>query len=153
MARVFISYAHGNEEFVNRLSNLLQSGGISTWYDKELMGGDPWRDEIPAQINACEDFIVVLSKHTRCSDWVRFECGYAEALKKNIKPVWIETFPDEMGKCKAVPDFLSRYQIETYEPKRVSTLILQPRMPVYNRSSREYRRPYGTDDLSTYPAA
>jgi len=60
---VFISYAKRDVKQAKAIYDVLTSGGVSCWMDKEnLRIGDDWQQEITEAIQACEMFLACLSK-------------------------------------------------------------------------------------------
>ena len=58
---VFISYAHEDRGFVDRLARELEGAGIDVWYDRGLRGGRSWSAELETYIENADAVIVVLS--------------------------------------------------------------------------------------------
>jgi hypothetical protein len=70
----FISYAHHDEAFVQRLHSDLQNKGVRCWYAAEDMKiGDRIRDTIDQQIRLRDKLLVVLSSTSIESEWVEDE--------------------------------------------------------------------------------
>lgn len=75
---IFLSHAHADRFFLNRLSAVLRSHGISYWYSKiHLLGAQQWHDEIGRALSRCDWFLVVLSPAATKSEWVKRELVYA----------------------------------------------------------------------------
>ena len=81
MADVFISYAHDNLRKVTPVSQQLQSGGFSLWWDKHLQAGDDFPLVIEREIANAGSVLVLWSEAARNSLWVRAEA--TEALDNN----------------------------------------------------------------------
>lgn len=81
MADVFISYAHNNLRQVTPVSQHLQSGGLSLWWDKHLQAGDDFSQVIEQEIANAGSVLVLWSQDARNSLWVRAEA--TEALDDN----------------------------------------------------------------------
>lgn len=94
--RVFISYSYKDKPFVEWLVAALSQEGISVWYDQqEIQVGDSLQSKIEEGLRASTFIIVVLSKSSLESKWIRFELNSAllySAQKSGIKilPVLIE---------------------------------------------------------------
>lgn len=84
MADIFISYAHPDRDKVARLAAYLESEGWTVWWDTDLKGGAPYRDEIMQQLAAARAVIVLWSRNSINSDFVRAEAGRAKAFGKFI---------------------------------------------------------------------
>lgn len=85
---VFISYAHTDDEFVQKLAKDLIKANISIWQDRlTLEGGDIWADEIERGILQSKLFLVVLSPEAVPSDWVKKEYTYALSKGRKVVPI------------------------------------------------------------------
>lgn len=74
---VFLSHAHSDRKFVNRLVKILQENGIRYWYSKaHLVGAQQWQDEIGRALDRCDWFAIVLSPAATRSEWVKRELRY-----------------------------------------------------------------------------
>jgi hypothetical protein len=74
---VFISYAHEDRAFVDRLAARLKAAGLPLWYDEGLRGGQPWPRELARRIEAARAVVVMVTPAARASDWVEKEITYA----------------------------------------------------------------------------
>ena len=75
---VFLSHAHEDRLFLNRLTKVLRNHGIPYWYSKaHLVGAQQWHDEIGRALGRCDWFLVVLSPAATKSEWVKRELVYA----------------------------------------------------------------------------
>ena len=62
---VFVSYASGDREAVERLQTSLSGAGLDVWFDKgRLESGDPWWPVIEQNIATCDVFVAVISANT-----------------------------------------------------------------------------------------
>jgi hypothetical protein len=81
---LFISYSKPDRDLVLKLATFLEAEGWSVWYDKGLVPGDQFRDEIMKQLAAARAVIVVWTEYSIKSEWVRAESGRAKADGKLI---------------------------------------------------------------------
>jgi hypothetical protein len=87
-ARVFISYAREDQEFVLRLANELRTRGISIWLDQwDILPGADWDQSIDRALHESERFIVILSPAAVTSRQVRAEIQAAVDTAKAVFPV------------------------------------------------------------------
>lgn len=123
----FISYSHGDEEFVKLLYRSLRSHGIEVWFAPESMKhGRKLKEEIDKAVRVYDKLLIVLSELSLMSDWVSTEIRTAidEERKTGIRKLfpirligfemlrnW-ESFNSDVGKDMAVelreyyiPDF------------------------------------------------
>jgi len=88
---IFVSYAHGDLEFVSRLAHDLNRVGVTIWQDKkDIRVGVDWSREAERGIKNCTSVLVVLSPKSAESDHVRAELLYAREKQKHIIPVLYE---------------------------------------------------------------
>jgi hypothetical protein len=91
---IFLSHSSKNRPAATRLANVLRGHGLSVWYSKtHIAGAQEWHDEIGKALDRCGWFVVLLSKHSVRSDWVKRELLYALRQKrygKRIVPVLLE---------------------------------------------------------------
>jgi len=65
MGYAFISYDNHDRDFALRLAQDLEDAGCDVWLDKwNIVGRDPFWDEIQVGIEKCSDFIFVVSPHS-----------------------------------------------------------------------------------------
>ena len=88
---VFVSYAHANAAFAQRLIDDLNAAGHACWIDTmEIKGGTKWTRAISEGINNSYAFLSVVSEAGNNSDWVQKEFLWAEQKHKRIFPVMAE---------------------------------------------------------------
>src|SRR5215212_8901497 len=84
--RVFVSYAHRDVDFVNRLYTALVAQDISVFLDdREIKIGDSIPDQIYRGIAESTHLLYVLSSHSIASQWVREELSIAKMREKEGK--------------------------------------------------------------------
>jgi hypothetical protein len=91
VSQVFLSYSRVDLEYVEKLEKKLLSEGFDVWRDeKSIDYGDYWPDEIEDALNNCIVFLIVVSTNSRASKYAQKELLYAQKLKKEIRPLWLE---------------------------------------------------------------
>jgi hypothetical protein len=101
-SRVFICYSHQDSPFVDRLVNDLSSRGIKIWLDKwEIKVGDSITEKINQGIKQNDYLIIVLSKASVKSEWVRRELD--AALMKELKKKAVVVLPLLLEECDIPP--------------------------------------------------
>jgi len=91
MAKLFISYAHGDKEKVRQLARELQDLGFDVWIDtRGLKGGTLWGTEIVKAITDCDFFLLFVSSTSVKSDNVRREVDIAHKNDQSIIPILLE---------------------------------------------------------------
>jgi hypothetical protein len=102
--RIFICHSSKDKPFVRKLAGDLKSSGLSVWFDDwELLPGDSLSDKIQDGISESSWLLIILSKNSVKSQWVRRElnAGLAEEMKR--KDAFI--VPVRVDFCK-IPMFL-----------------------------------------------
>lgn len=84
MADVFISYARADRPVAEALARDLSSRGISVWWDAELVGADDFTDVIFEALRQARAAIVIWTKSSAKSRFVRDEARFALHLNKLI---------------------------------------------------------------------
>jgi len=87
-AKVFLSHAHIDKPFVEKLKKDLEKENITTWYDdKDLNIGDIVSDAISEGIKQSWCFLIVVSPSSIKSGWVKFEldAAYHDHVTKGKK--------------------------------------------------------------------
>lgn len=98
MSDVFISYKREDETRVGRLAMALQDRGIDVWWDRALVGGESWRSQIQAALEAAKCVIVVWTHESVGSqgDFVRDEAGQAKR-RGILVPVLLDKVGPPLG--------------------------------------------------------
>lgn len=97
MSHVFVSYAHEDSSFVNRLSNDLLDLGYPIWQDTlNLRGGVNWENELLQAIDDCTHMLLIWSANTEASGYVKTEIGRAQSTGKIIVPLLISGDPSRL---------------------------------------------------------
>jgi len=82
--RVFIAHSSANKDFVDELAANLTRNRVEVWYDKwEMKVGDSLRQKLSEGISGSKFMVVVLSKESLESKWVKeeFNSGLAIAME------------------------------------------------------------------------
>jgi WD40 repeat protein len=97
--RIFLSYAHSDQSFVDRLASDLRTLGIGVWVDTwELKAGDSLIEKIEQGVSAVDFVIPVVSSASARSNWVQREIKMASMRAATegrglIVPVRIDDTP------------------------------------------------------------
>ena len=91
---IFISHKNDpDHEYAYKIAQLLKDNEITCWIAPESIPlGLDHAVEIPNAINACEIFLLVLTKNTEKSVYTRLELNFARDHHKRIIPVKIGQF-------------------------------------------------------------
>ena len=120
MTDLFISYASEDLERVRPLVAALKDQGWSVWWDRALVAGPSYEDKIEKALEAARCVVIVWSRHSIKSQWVRTEAH--EGLEREILvPLLIDDvkpplayriaqtaklldWPDQAGQLESVMD-------------------------------------------------
>ena len=87
---VFISYAHADIGYVQRLVDYLTERRVTVWWDAEIPNGERWRTLLEAKLAGAAAVILVESPDAQDSRWVGTEIQYAQKLNKPVLILLIE---------------------------------------------------------------
>jgi CHASE2 domain-containing sensor protein len=90
MSDIFISYAREDRDKAKALAGLFQQQDWSVWWDRNIPPGRSFDEVIEEALGAAKCVVVLWSKNSASSDWVKGEA--AEALQRKILvPVRIDS--------------------------------------------------------------
>lgn len=92
---VFVSHSHMDRDFVEQeLLKVFAENSINHWYSKDdIKGGESWVRSINEGLDACDSFVVLVSKSSATSDWVKEEVDMAAGrphLRGRIIPIRLD---------------------------------------------------------------
>jgi hypothetical protein len=77
MTDVFISYASEDRERARKVASALESRGWSVWWDRQIVVGQTFDQVIERELEAAKSVVVLWSKDSVASEWVRSEAAAA----------------------------------------------------------------------------
>jgi HSP20 family molecular chaperone IbpA len=89
MSDIFISYSSEDLSRIQPLITVLERRGWSVWWDRNIPPGTVFADVIEKEMNAARCTIVVWSKNSISSLWIRTEASVAQS-RNNLIPVLID---------------------------------------------------------------
>lgn len=93
-SRIILTYSFRDIRRVQRLREALRRHGLDVWPDKTLTPGTPaWRAEIDARLNEALCIVVVLSRDTGLSGWVRQVIDFTHRNPVPVLPVVVDGEP------------------------------------------------------------
>jgi tetratricopeptide (TPR) repeat protein len=96
MADVFISYSSEDRERVRPLAAALEARGFSVWWDRALAAGDDYANVIAKALADSKASIVVWSRVSVESPWVRDEAAHAREANRLV-PVLFDKVQIPLG--------------------------------------------------------
>ncbi len=82
---VFICYSRADGDYARKLNDELQENGKTTWFDQEsIASGADFQQEIYNGIEACENFVFIISPNAVKSPYCDDEVKFAAKLGKRI---------------------------------------------------------------------
>lgn len=84
--RVFISYSRKDAVRANAIAECLRAIGHDVFIDSRLTSGSAFRSELERELRAADRVVVLWTKSSVDSSWVREEASLAQSLAK-ISPV------------------------------------------------------------------
>jgi hypothetical protein len=82
MSDIFISYAREDRDKAKALAELFQQQDWSVWWDRNIPPGRSFDEVIEEALGAAKCVVVLWSKNSASSDWVKGEAG--EAMQRKI---------------------------------------------------------------------
>ena len=128
--KIFISYAHEDQEFAFKLRASLKEAKLNAWIDDDIEPGEGWSQRIADEIQDSTECIVILSPAAIASHIVEGEVLKATRRNVTVRPVmyvqcepWvhIETF-----------HYIDFAKDQNYE-KCLKQLIRPPRQTLWER--------------------
>lgn len=89
---VFISYSREDLPRAMDIARGLASAG-RVWLDQHIEYGDKWQEVVEDHVTRCRAFVLVMTEHSRESDWVDKEIELAKEHGKPIFPILLEGEP------------------------------------------------------------
>ncbi len=96
MIDIFVSYSTHDRQRVKQLTDVISKSGFSIWADYQILAGEHWANKIEQQLHNSRCVIVIWSRSSTSSEWVREEAAYARETKKLI-PVLIDNIDLPIG--------------------------------------------------------
>jgi TolB-like protein/tetratricopeptide (TPR) repeat protein len=93
---VFLSYAREDKAIASALAQALSAAGLSVWWDALIEGGAAFAKTIEAAIEKSDALVVLWSKASIASDWVRDEAAKGRDLGRLV-PISLDGTAPPMG--------------------------------------------------------
>jgi len=104
--KVFISFAHKDEEWGRALKTALDNIAVSSWTDQEIRAGENWMAEMESALDSSSVFVLLISPDFMASDWAKIEIGVAltRSRHSDVKIVPVVVKPSD------VPEAIQRLE-------------------------------------------
>ena len=111
---VFIAHSSKDIALAEKFAAGLERQGVNYWWDRKMVGGDDWRDEIENHIKSSKAVIVLWTPNSKKSKWVRAEAEFgfdqgrlvsvlSEGFSESMMPMgFSEVQAIEIGDCEAL---------------------------------------------------
>ncbi|MEO7564951.1 MAG: toll/interleukin-1 receptor domain-containing protein [Sphingomicrobium sp.] len=96
MAKLFLSYDREDGETARSLAAALEQSGHEVWWDRHILGGAEYSEEIEQALDRADTVIVLWSKASVKSAWVRDEAA-AGRDSGRLVPALLEPIKPPMG--------------------------------------------------------
>ncbi|NNL88247.1 MAG: TIR domain-containing protein, partial [Marinicaulis sp.] len=96
MADIFISYASEDRQRVEKIASALEDAGFSVWWDRKIASGAEFSSDIEQALREASVALVVWSKASTESHWVKDEAVYARDHGK-LCPISLDGTAPPMG--------------------------------------------------------
>lgn len=116
MSDIFISYAREDKDKAKLLAEAFSQQGWSVWWDRQIPPGKSFDETIEAALNAARCVIVLWSKESVLSRWVKTEA--AEGAQRGILvPILVEQVPIPLEFKRIEAADLSDWRIGSSHPE------------------------------------
>lgn len=114
MADVFVSYDRRDRDLAEKVVAALTEQGLTVWWDDRITPHETWDKTIEREVDNAKKVLVLWTKHSVESDWVRTEAG---AAKEAVPPKLIQA---RFSDCKVPLAFrlLQHVDLIGWTPKR-----------------------------------
>lgn len=115
MGYVFINYASRDRQFASRIVADLNRSGIETWFDAVDLGVGNFLNVLGKAVDEADAMIVVVSKNSIPSEWVKLELNYALSKQLSVVSIAIDdSDADALSpflKLRQIIDASNRYDL------------------------------------------
>src|SRR5712691_951550 len=111
MPSAFISHSTPDDFYVGELESIVRAMGYDQIFNdsRSILPDAEFWPEIEKGVRQCDALVVVLSRASITSKWVRKEVEFARELGKRVVPLWIED-------CD-IPDVFATRDVIDFRPK------------------------------------
>lgn len=96
MTDVFLSYSREDEKEAARFAEMLESAGLTVWWDRKIPPGKTWDQVIGKALNEAKCIVVLWTRTSVASDWVKEEASRG-ARREALVPVLLDEVEAPLG--------------------------------------------------------
>ena len=96
MANIFLSYDREDAALARPVAAVLEKSGHSVWWDRRIKGGGEFDAEIEEALNAADKIVVLWSRRSIKSAWVRDEAAVGRDTGRLV-PATLDGTPPPLG--------------------------------------------------------
>lgn len=134
MADIFLAYSRANSKKAGQFREAFEKEGFSVFVDVDMPAGVRWREHIEKQLNSCSVLVVLWSKTSVKSDYVKEEADIAKDRQK--------LFPVMITKCELPYGFRSFQTID------LTSWRADPNAPQWKRLIKDIRHRIRAADVA-----
>ena len=86
---IFLSYSRADHQLAERFVEAAAACGVSVWFDRQIEGGENWREKIVEALGSAGALVILFSERSNKSTQLIKELALADSLKKRVVPVLI----------------------------------------------------------------
>ncbi len=153
MATIFISYSSEDKHIVKTLAALLEAKGWTVWWDRKIPIGLKYDTVIENELKKADCVVVVWTKRSVQSEWVKNEANAAEQRQRLI-PVLIEQVDIPLAFQRIESAMMPGWQGEADHPElevlyeSIAAMIGRPDNPPPDKNKKP---PYRTGPVTPIP--
>ena len=88
--KIFVSYSRKNRDVAEKLVKAMREAGLEVWFDKQIESGQDWDEVLEQRIIEADNLVVILSKTSVQSDYVKNEIFFAKNNNTTVNLIRIE---------------------------------------------------------------
>ena len=91
MSNIFLSYSHDDRDRVRPVVAQLESQGWSVWWDRRILPGQHWEEQLRDELKNCRAVVVIWTRNSVRSDWVQLEASAGLEID-GLVPIQLDQF-------------------------------------------------------------
>jgi hypothetical protein len=91
MSNIFLSYSHEDRDRIRPVVALLEAQGWSVWWDRRIVPGQTWEDQLRDELKNCRAVVVIWTRNSVRSEWVQLEASAGLEIT-GLVPIQLDKF-------------------------------------------------------------